>query len=143
MKKKFRSMLAATLVIVMALTVTAPAALAMEIVPMTAYQSADYSITQGGGTWNGKTNGYMWTMTADETRFNVSITSTTDKTVSAKLYKIVEYWPDSVVKTISSFTGSNGEWTCTDWFVPDVGPSYYATVTSTDTNGVVGRVSVQ
>ncbi|MGI5985883.1 MAG: hypothetical protein ACOX7O_08545 [Oscillospiraceae bacterium] len=43
MKKKFRSMLAATLVIVMALTVTAPAALAMEIVPMTAYQSADYS----------------------------------------------------------------------------------------------------
>lgn len=141
--KNIKCKIASIAAVVLALSILAPTALAAEITPFTAYQSASYTIPQGGGTWNGKSNDKLWTVTADETRFNVSITSSTDKTVSADLYKIIVWWPDSVVKSISSFTGSNGDWTSTDSFIPDEDAAHYAVVRSSDANGVTGYVSVQ
>ena len=141
MKHKFLKRIPSLLLAAMSLSVCCSAALAANIMPLTAYQSADYSIAQGATSWSGKSD-HLWTMTADETRFNISITSTAEKTVTGKLYKVVTLGPDTVVQTVT-LTGKNGDWDSSVAFIPSTTASHYAVVTTQEAYGVTGRVSVQ
>lgn len=143
MKRSIKTMVASALAIVLTVAVISPTVFASGIMPMTDYQSADYAIPMGGGTWNGKTEGHLWTLTKNSTVFNISVTSTTDKTVWGSLYRVVTLAPDTKIISIEKFTESNNGWRPSAAFVPsNTTSSYYATVTSADSLGVEGRVSV-
>lgn len=123
--------------------VTKQSVVAASVTPRTTYQRAQYTLPVGGGTWNGKDAGHLWGLTTDETVFNISVTSSTAKTVSGALYKVVTLWSDTRIAHIDNFTGGPGDWARTAPFhVTDTASAYYATVTSQDPLGAQGWVSV-
>ena len=136
--KKLKNMLISVLAVVLVLCSVLPTAFAAT---QSAYQSADYSIQQGG-TWEGKKTGDLWYVDSQETRFNVSILSTSTKTVTAVLYKVRAYLPDYPEVSLS-LTGSNGTWKPSEYMILDHQHAYYATVHTNSSGGATGRVSIQ
>ncbi|MDO5716964.1 MAG: hypothetical protein Q4Q17_04115 [Tissierellia bacterium] len=138
-----KNTVATLLVAIIVLGVLIPTVDAMGFMPRTDYQSADYSIPMGGGTWDGEDEGYLWDLTAESTILSVSIKSSSTKTVTATLYRNITLLPDKKVISVS-LTGSNGDWNSSPQFVPKFpDQKHYARVESNDSYGVVGRVSVQ
>ena len=148
MKRHVKVRLASIIAVALAIAIVSPTVLAADIMPLTAYQSSDYTIPQKQTVWNGKTNNVLWTLTSGETIFSISITSTQEKTVSGALYKVVTLFPDSEIVSIASFTrkGSDAKnWESSSPFnAADTSSGYYAVVYTQDNPlGVMGRVSVQ
>ena len=138
MRTKFRNTIVSAMAALLVLCSVVPTAFAAVT---TTYQSADYSVNKGS-TWSGKTNGNLWYVDSSETRFNVSILSSLTKTVSAKLYQVNSFFPDSVIISLS-LTGSSGAWTHSSYYILDHQHAHYATVYTNSTGGAKGRVSVQ
>lgn len=136
--KKLKNMLISVLAVVLVLCSVLPTAFAAT---QSAYQSADYSVRKGE-TWNGKSIGHLWYVDQQETRFNVSILSSSTKTVTARLYQVNAGWFDSVVATLE-LTGSNGDWKPGSYDIFDNTHAHYATVYTNSSGGATGRVSIQ
>lgn len=143
MRQFLKRRLGSIFAIALTIAIVSPTVVAASVTPRTAYQRAKYTVSVSGGTWNGKDAGHLWGLTTDETVFNVSVTSTTAKTVSADMYKVVPLWFDTEVAHIDDFTGGPGDWTrAAPFYVTDTSSAYYATVTSKDALGAQGWVSV-
>lgn len=113
MRQFLKRRLGSIFAIALTIAIVSPTVIAASVTPRTAYQRAKYTVPVGGGTWNGKDVGHLWGLTTDETVFNVSVTSSSIKTVSADLYKVVVWAPDDWIDGINNFTGGPGDWTRT------------------------------
>lgn len=143
MRQFLKRRLGSLFAIALTIAIVSPTVVAASVTPRTAYQRAEYTIPVGGGTWNGKDRGHLWGLTSDETVFNVSVTSSSAKTVSAYLYRVNKWWWDEETAKIENFTGGPGDWTrAAPFYVTDTSSAYYATVTSKDALGAQGWVSV-
>lgn len=101
-----------------------------------------YTIPTGSNEWNGWDKGLTHTFSSsNEARLNVSITNSTDKTITAKLKKVVNWWIDDTIITFSDMTGSDGYWE-SKYFTPSTSGTYYMIITSNGTTGVTGFYSV-
>ncbi len=107
----------------------------------TAYQYVDFSVAQGG-TWDGKNTGHLWYVDTQPTRLNLAITSSSTKTVAASLNRVNYLLPDTKIVGIS-LTGSNGQWTSSDYYVLNNTHAHYGKAYSASTGGATGRVSIQ
>ena len=95
-----------------------------------------------GGTWDGKNTGHLWYVDTQPTRLNLAITSSSTKTVAASLNRVNYLLPDTKIVGIS-LTGSNGQWTSSDYYVLNNTHAHYGKAYSASTGGATGRVSIQ
>ncbi len=101
-----------------------------------------YSIPTGSKEWNGWDEACRHTFSSsEEARLNVSITNSSNRTITAKLKKEVNNWFDDTIITIKDFTGSNSDWK-SETFTPSTTDTYYMIITSTSTSGVNGYYSI-
>lgn len=142
MRRNRKRWFGTTIGLILAIVTILPTVLAADVQPRTQYQSAEYNIDRGETEWDGKTLGYYWYVDREETRFNLSITSSSTKTVTATYYKVVAYSPDEVIDSIT-LSGCNGDWDSTQYYILDHQNAYYAIVTTTSSSGAKGVVSVQ
>lgn len=132
--------------LVVALSLTVIPCMANAITPYLSenHVGFNYSIPEQNSKWNGKDEDCFWGFSEDqeqECRFNLSILSSQDVSLTSNLNILNEFWFDETIDTIE-LSGSNSAWTGVH-FIPDSDETYYATVTrKTDSVGCNGRVSV-
>lgn len=100
--------------------------------------SATWSIPNGSDEWSGKSN-HLWLFSStDEATFSASITNTTHKNITAELWQIRVFLPDSKILSLS-ISGANGASGSTT-FTPQTSNSYYAKIKNSDKTGANGTV---